>query len=66
MQAFNQKPFPRPYTLGSYEIKTSTTIHLIKVSIKIVNNTFQEDILIFVLPGLYYDTILKMRWLKKH
>ena len=30
------------------------------------NNTYQEDVLIFVTYGLYYDIILRMPWLERH
>ena len=32
----------------------------------IANDAHQKDVLIFVTPGLHYDIILGMPWLKKH
>ena len=32
----------------------------------IASNAHQEDVFMFVTPGLHYDIILGMPWLKKH
>ena len=32
----------------------------------LANSAHQEDILMFVTPGLHYDVILGMPWLKRH
>ena len=32
----------------------------------IANDAYQEDVPMFVTPGLHYDIILGIPWLKKH
>ena len=65
-QVFHQEPHPRPRTLRSYDSKISTTTHLVKIRMSLANGAYQEDISMFVTPGLHYDVILGMPWLKRH
>ena len=65
-QVFHQKPLPKLRTLRSYNGKILTTTHLVKIRTSLANGAHQEDIPMFVTPGLHYDVILRMPWLKKH
>ena len=65
-QGFYQEPLPRPRTLRSYDGKISTTTHLVKIRMSLANGAYQENIPMFVTPGLHYNVILKMPWLEKH
>ena len=65
LQVFHQEPLSRPRTLISYDGKMSTTTHLVKIRMSLANDAHQEDIPMFVTPGLHYDVILGMPWLKK-
>ena len=65
-QIFYQKPLLRPRTLRPYDGKILTITHLVKIRMSLANDAHQENIPMFVTPGLHYDVILKMPWLKKH
>ena len=65
-QVFYQEPLPKPRTLRAYDGKISTTTHLVRIRMSLANGTNQEDIPMFVTPGLHYDVILGMPWLKRH
>ena len=65
-QVFPQEFLPKPQTLKSYDRKISTTTHLVKIRMSIANDAHQKDIPMFVTPGLHYDIILGMPWLKRH
>ena len=59
-QVFHQEPLPKLRTLRSYDGKILATTHLVKIRISLVNDAHQEDISMFVTPGLHYDVILGM------
>ena len=65
-QVFHQVPLPKPRTFRSYNDKILTIIHPVKIRMSIANGAHPEDILMFVTPGLHYNVILGMPWLKRH
>ena len=65
-QVFHQEPLPKPRTLRSYDGKILTTTHLVKIRMSLANGAHQKNIPMFVTPGLNYDVILGMPWLKKY
>ena len=65
-QVFQHEPLPRLRTLKSYDGKILTTTHLVKIRMSFANSAHQKDNLRFVTPGLHYNVILGMPWLKKH
>ena len=59
-QAFYQEPFSRPRILKLYNGKIFTTTHPVKIRMNLANDTHQEDVPMFVTPGLHHDIILGM------
>ena len=44
----------------------SQTTHLAKIIMTTAHSVHQEEVSLFVSPGLHYDVILGMPWLQKH
>ena len=44
----------------------SQTTHLAKTIMTTAHGVHQEEVSLFVSPGLHYDVILGMPWLQKH
>ena len=65
-QAFQKERLSRPCTLRFYDTKISTITYLVKIKIKIADNIHQENVPMFVTPGLHYNIILRMPWLKRY
>ena len=65
-QVFLQELLPKHQTLRSHDEKIFTTTRLVKIRMSVANDAYEEDVPMFVTPGLHYDIILGMPWLKRH